>query len=144
MNKKNILISFIGLCLSIAAFAEPIELQPKLDAAVKMGGGRVVVPAGEWVTGPLTLGSGVELHLEKGARLVFPDDPALYPEARALLMAVGATNVSVTGSGTFEAKVAYWHVEAFKKRIPRPRFFQFKDCGNVRLEGFKVRNYSIA
>ena len=135
---------FFGVALtvlsSVSLLAEMIDLQPKLDAAAKAGGGRVVVPAGEWVTGPLTLASGVELHLEKGARLVFPDDSALYPEARALVMAVGATNVSVTGSGTFEAKVAYWHGEAFKKRIPRPRFFQFKDCGNVRLEGFKVRN----
>ena len=105
--KNNILFFVFGL-FSVAA-AAPIELQPKLDAAAKAGGGRVVVPAGEWTTGPLTLGSGVELHLEYGARLVFSDDPSLYPNARALVMAVGATNVSVTGTGTFEAKVDYWH-----------------------------------
>jgi len=136
--KNNILFFVFGL-FSVAA-AAPIELQPKLDAAAKAGGGRVVVPAGEWTTGPLTLGSGVELHLEYGARLVFSDDPSLYPNARALVMAVGATNVSVTGTGTFEAKVDYWHGEAFRRKIPRPRFFQFKDCGNVRFEGFRVRN----
>ncbi len=136
--KNNILFFVFGL-FSVAA-AAPIELQPKLDAAAKAGGGRVVVPAGEWATGPLTLGSGVELHLEYGARLVFSDDPSLYPNARALVMAVGATNVSVTGTGTFEAKVDYWHGEAFRRKIPRPRFFQFKDCGNVRFEGFRVRN----
>ena len=134
------IIAVAQVALSFAVSAEGLNLQGRLDAAARSGGGRVDVPAGEWTTGPLTLGSGVELHLEDGARLVFSDDPSLYPNARALVMAVGATNVSVTGAGTFEAKVGYWHGEAFKKRMPRPRFFQFRDCREVRLEGFRVRN----
>ena len=125
---------------SVAASAATIELQPKLDAAARSGGGRVTVPAGEWETGPLTLGSGVELHVEEGARLVFPDDPALFAGREALVSAEGATNVSVTGSGVFEAKVGYWHKIAKKKKLPRPRFFRFAGCKNVRLDGFKVRN----
>ena len=101
MSKCRLACFMIAIVTAVTVFASPIELQPKLDAAAKAGGGRVAVPAGEWTTGPLTLESGVELHLEEGARLIFPDDPTLYPEARALVMAVGATNVSVTGSGTF-------------------------------------------
>ena len=138
--------------LAGAAFAfSPANLQAKIDAAAAKGGGKVTVPAGTWETGPLTLASGVELHLEEGAHLVFPDDPALYPvrsyayegrmaeRPQPLVSAAGATNVAVTGKGTFEAKVAYWHSPE-RRRLPRPQFFQFANCANVRLEGFRVRN----
>ena len=44
-------------------------------ACAAAGGGRVVVPAGTWFTGPIHLKSNVDLHLEEGARLEFTDDP---------------------------------------------------------------------
>ena len=136
---------------AIAGAAALGDLQSRLDAAAASGGGVVKVPEGVWQTGPLTLASGVALHLEKGARLVFPDDPSLYPmktvayEGRVrerhqpLVSAVGATNVSITGEGTFEAKVGYWHGPGYRK-LARPQFFHFGNCRNVRLEGFRVRN----
>ena len=131
----------VGLLLVGANLsAANLDLQSRIDAVAKSGGGRVSVPSGTWTVGALTLSSGVELHLEEGARLVFSDDPALYEGKSALVSAIGATNVSITGGGTFEAKVDYWHKVAHKKHILRPRFFRFADCGNVRLEGFKVRN----
>ncbi|MDE5839618.1 MAG: hypothetical protein K2H49_01730, partial [Muribaculaceae bacterium] len=42
------------------------------------GGGRVIVPAGTWLTGPVKLLSNVNLHLEEGAILLFTDDPHQY------------------------------------------------------------------
>ncbi len=42
-----------------------------IAAAHDTGGGRVVVPAGEWRTGPIQLKSNVELHLERGATIQF-------------------------------------------------------------------------
>ena len=139
---NRMLVSGVSALLTSAMLfaAQPIDLQAKIDAAARSGGGRVCVPSGEWTTGPLNLANGIELHLENGARLVFPDDPALFAGREALVSAEGATNVSVTGSGVFEAKVDYWHKIAKKKKLPRPRFFRFADCKNVSLEGFKVRN----
>ena len=100
-------LSFLAFLpiLSLSAFAGEAlsDIQSRIDAAAKSGGGRVTVSAGEWKTGPLRLASGIELHLESGARLVFPDDPDLYPmqevafegEVRRrhqpLVSAVGAT-----------------------------------------------------
>ena len=55
------------------------------------------------------------------------------------MSAVGATNVSVTGCGTFEAKVGYWHAPGFRKR-GRPQFFHFGNCRHVVLDGFRIRN----
>ena len=49
-----------------------------IKACNKAGGGHVVVPAGEWITGPIHLMDNVDLHLEEGARLVFTDNPADY------------------------------------------------------------------
>ena len=62
--------------LSLSAFSGEglSDIQSRIDAAAKSGGGRVTVPAGEWQIGPLRLASGIELHLEEGARLVFPPE----------------------------------------------------------------------
>src|SRR5688500_9465482 len=43
------------------------------------GGGRVVVPAGKWLTGPLYLKSNVNLHLQDNAVILFSQDPNDYP-----------------------------------------------------------------
>src|SRR3982750_2565234 len=40
-----------------------------IDACASAGGGRVIVPAGRFLTGPFKLASNVELHLEKSATL---------------------------------------------------------------------------
>ena len=42
------------------------------------GGGKVIVPAGEYYTGPIELQSNVNLHLEEGAHLLFSTDTDLY------------------------------------------------------------------
>lgn len=98
---------------------------PTISAAVAacsaQGGGKVVVPAGIWETGPVRLASNVELHLEKDAVLRFSDDPKDYlPAVRVawegleccnlspLVYAYGATNVSITGEGRLEPKMTFW------------------------------------
>ena len=55
-----------------AAFAKAMA------ACRKAGGGRVVVPAGSWLTGPVHFQSNCLLYLSEGAELVFEDDPKLY------------------------------------------------------------------
>lgn len=49
-----------------------------MQACSKAGGGRVVVPEGEWLTGPVHFSDGCLLYLSEGSRLVFEDDPQLY------------------------------------------------------------------
>ena len=102
--------------------AKPIDLQPQIEAVAAAGGGRVTVPPGEWLSKrAVHLRSNVELHLEEGATLVFPDDPEAYlPAVRSsysciefyglspLVYAYGATNVSVTGGGTLTTRMGLW------------------------------------
>lgn len=88
------------------------------------GGGRVVVPAGEWITGPVRLASHVNLHLSEGATLRFDADPARYLPVvvtwfegmeflnySPLIVAVDAENIAVTGKGTLDGGAsaeAWW------------------------------------
>src|SRR5436190_270250 len=49
-----------------------------IDACRAAGGGRVVVPAGRFLTGAIRLRSGVNLHVQEGATIAFSTDPAKY------------------------------------------------------------------
>jgi len=88
-----------------------------IQACVGQGGGRIVVPAGEFLTGAIELKSNVELHLEKGATLKFSTDPKAYLPAvftrfegiecynySSLIHAFGEQNVAVTGEGTLDGQ----------------------------------------
>jgi polygalacturonase len=54
-------------------------IQRAIDVAANRGGGTVVVPAGRFLTGALTLRSNVTLRLEEGSVLLGSQDPADYP-----------------------------------------------------------------
>lgn len=97
------------------AFAKAIA------ACGEAGGGRVVVPPGEWLTGGIRLRSNVELHLSEGARVVFTDKAQDYVPAvptswegvevmnyQPLVYAYGCTNVAITGKGTLAPEMHLW------------------------------------
>jgi polygalacturonase len=82
--------------------------------ACALTGGRVVVPDGVFVTGPIRLRSNVELHLSAGATLRFQTDPTAYPIVRTrwqgiecfshspLIYAYDEVNIAITGTGTLD------------------------------------------
>ena len=98
--------------------AQPgVDCTAAIDQAVRaceLTGGRVVVPVGRFLTGPIRLRSNVELHLVAGATLRFLTDPASYPIVRTrwqgiecmshspLIYAYDAVNVAITGTGTLD------------------------------------------
>ena len=81
------------------------------------GGGTVVVPKGTFYTGPITLKSNVNFHVEEGAVLRFSADQSLYfpgvitrwegidcYNAHPLIYAYGETNIAITGKGTIDGQ----------------------------------------
>ena len=61
--------------IPLLLFAAVAVFNAEISRVAKTGGGKVTVPAGVWeMHGPLVLKGGVELHLERGAELFFPDD----------------------------------------------------------------------
>ena len=129
-------------------------IQRALDAAAAQGGGRVTVPAGEYLTGSLVMRSHVELHLEAGAVLRFTDDFDAYPiidtrwegyeqpSYRPLIYARDERDVSITGLGTLEGQGKKWW-EAFRAgtlSAARPCLIGLERCERVCLADFKAVN----
>lgn len=93
-----------------------------IEKASGNGGGRVVIPAGNWLTGPITLKSHVDLHISNEATLRFDTNPNLYlPTVRTrwegidcynlhpLIYANGASDISITGEGTIDGQASTEH-----------------------------------
>jgi polygalacturonase len=94
-----------------------------IDACAKAGGGRVVVPRGEFLTGPIHLKSNVNLHLDEGSVLKFDTDPKKYlplvltrfegtecMNYSPLIYALEQNNIAVTGTGMLDGQAdnAHW------------------------------------
>ena len=103
-------------------------IQKAVDAAAAAGGGRVVVPAGRFLSGSVMLRSNVDLHLQSGAVLLSslrPEDIKPFRSADAdddmdgwnggfFLGACGEHNVTISGPGTIDGqgdKVFFDHNE---------------------------------
>jgi polygalacturonase len=92
-----------------------------IDSAHKAGGGRVVVPAGDYETGPIHLKSRVELHVAAGATLRFTRDTSKYPlvltrwegvelmNYSPLVYAFECEDIAVTGEGTLDGQADEEH-----------------------------------
>lgn len=98
-----------GMTLCTDAFKKGIA------ELTKRGGGRLTVPEGVWLTGPIELKSGVELHLDKNAVVCFAPDKRLYFEAgtqpkrvNPCISATKAQNIAITGSGIFDGGGQLW------------------------------------
>jgi len=88
-----------------------------IAACHEAGGGRVVVPAGEFLTGPIHLKSNVNLHVSTGATLLFSRAPKRYLPVvytrwegvecmnySPFIYADGQENIAVTGEGTLDGQ----------------------------------------
>ncbi|WP_019813202.1 glycoside hydrolase family 28 protein [Saccharomonospora saliphila] len=94
-------------------------IRAAISACHRSGGGRVVVPAGSFLTGAIHLRDNVNLHVSEGATLLFSTDPADYLPVvltrfegiefmnySPLIYANGCTNIAVTGTGTLDGQAS--------------------------------------
>ena len=82
-------------------------IQSLIDRVSAGGGGRVVVPAGTFVTGTIALKSNVELHLDRGAVLLGSlDGGDYYGNDRwiGMIIAKEQDNIAITGEGTLDGR----------------------------------------
>ena len=121
-------------------------IQKALDACATAGGGEVVVPAGEYLTGSLDVKSNTTLRVEKDATLLGSPDLADYPIVkarwegrmvdahRALVSATKASHIAIVGPGKIAGDLTLGN-----RQMPRrPCVIEPIDCTDVRLEGFTV------
>lgn len=108
-----------------------------IDKANALGGGVVIIPEGEWLTGKIHFKSNVNLHLNKGAVLLFSENPSDYLPAvhstwegmecynySPLIYAYECKNIAITGEGEVKAQMGIWkqwfarpkaHMESIKR-----------------------------
>ncbi|MFV0468015.1 MAG: glycoside hydrolase family 28 protein [Dysgonomonas sp.] len=84
------------------------------------GGGTLLVPTGVWYTGPIVFRSNINLHLEKGALILFSSDFKLYPLVETIFEGLdtrrcqspisGRTlqNIAITGLGSINGSGEAW------------------------------------
>jgi polygalacturonase len=99
-----------------------------IAACEKAGGGHVIVPAGEFVTGAIELKTRVDLHLDARATIRFTRDQAKYPvvftrwEGMELMnfspfiYAFEQRDIAITGSGTIDGNCDCEHWWPWKGR----------------------------
>ena len=131
-----------GVTLNTQAFADAI------DALVQKGGGRLVVPAGIWRTGPIGLQSHIELNVGKNAIIVFDPDQDLYPiietnfeglDVRRCLSPIhaeGATDIAITGGGVIDGSGEFWR-EVKRRKVSDDQWKAILKRGGVVSEDGK-------
>lgn len=99
----------------------PKTIQEAIDRCP--AGGKVIVPAGEWKNGPLTLKSNLTLQLEEGCTISFSDRmedylPPVFTRwegvecynYRPFIYARDCENITITGKGAFFGNgESWWH-----------------------------------
>jgi polygalacturonase len=118
-----------------------------IAACASEGGGRVVVPAGRFATGPIHLRSNVELHVSRDATVLFARDARRYLPAvltrfegtelmnySPFIYAYDQENIAITGSGTLDGQAGDahwwpWRVEAIKPGASRDQLFDMGKRG---------------
>lgn len=111
--------------LQYGAVADGYTLNTKainnaIEACAQNGGGVVLIPAGSWVTGPIIMKSDINLHVDKGALVIFTQDMTQYPlvvssfegvdaaRCQSPITAENLQNIAITGEGIMNGNGFYW------------------------------------
>ena len=149
-----------GVTDDTAAIQRAVNLLPE--------GGRLVVPEGAYLTGPILLKSHMTLELRAGATLLGRTDKAAYPVIPAtaedldggkalhfgafeglardmyasLITAEYARDITIVGPGALDgnAQNADWWQTFQDDPVARPRVLFLNRCEDVTLHGVTVRN----
>jgi len=124
MKKLRTLLSLLAILAGLNSFAQVFNIkdygavgdgktmntaaiQKAIDAATSKGGGKVVIPAGSFLTGTVHLKNGVELHVEATGILLGSTNLSDYERTDrwyALVIADKQNNLSITGQGTIDGQ----------------------------------------
>lgn len=131
------------------------NIQSVIDTAYSNGGGVIVIPEGEYMTGTLFFKQGVHLYLSEGAVLKGSDYITDYPILKtriegetceylsALINADSVDGFTILGKGTIDGNgerswAAFWHrrkwnPECTNKDEQRPRLVYISNSKNVTI-----------
>ncbi|MBW4890252.1 hypothetical protein KXQ82_11015 [Mucilaginibacter sp. HMF5004] len=120
-------------------------IQKALDAA-KATGGTVLIPAGDYLCGPLNLYSKTNLQIAKGATLRLRNDMDGFPAANGrylnFINVAKATDIKISGGGTIDGQGEVWWkaTEAKSLTLRRPQMLYMEGAQRVEISGVTFLN----
>jgi polygalacturonase len=122
--------------------------QKALNACATAGGGTVVIPAGYYLIGSITIGGNTTVQLNSRANLIGSPNVADYPIEQirfegefvpghcALICARNVAHIAIVGHGLIYGPP----LSVSRLRKPRgPVLMEFSECTNVTLDGFTTQ-----
>ncbi len=134
---------------------DTLAIQQTIERCSAFGGGEVVVPAGDYLTGALSLRSGVVLRVEPDATLNGSPDMTDYPLAQVrweghwvkgyigFINATDAENIGVVGSGRIIGSPAVRGRVERPSGLRLPALIEFNNCRNVRVEDVYTQQFGM-
>src|SRR5581483_2481525 len=125
-------------------------IQQAIDRCSVLGGGEVLVPAGNYLTGALELRSHTTLRLARDATIMGTPDFADYPVSQVrwegkwipgrvgLIYAFDATDIGVVGPGKIAGNVALGGRPNAQNPLRHPSLIEPIGCTGIRLEDFST------
>ena len=127
-----------GQTLNTEAFENGIK---KLQ---KLGGGRLTVPQGVWLTGPIQLKDNIELHLDKNAIILLSPDKSLFINEKSTtkvfagIRASKRKNIAITGEGIIDGNGDHWR-PVKRNKVSDVEWNKYKKViGGVEKDGGKL------
>jgi polygalacturonase len=123
-------------------------IQAAITAATSSAakGGTVEIPAGTFLSGPITLSASINLQLDSGA-LLEPLAYGTYPGGTQaasytnFITAKKVSNVEISGSGTIDGQgSAWWTAYDADKTMGRPQLINIDDCKDTEVTGITIQN----
>jgi len=128
-------------------------IQSAIDKAEENGGGLVFFPAGNFLTGTITLKSNVVLYLSPGSVIIGSKNIEDYPEKqvsyrsytdnysqRSLFFAEKAKRIGIVGYGKVYGNGEYFKEDEAKIYKMRPYLVRFVECEDIKIEGITFEN----
>ncbi|MGA2138334.1 MAG: glycosyl hydrolase family 28 protein [Verrucomicrobiia bacterium] len=124
-------------------------IQDAIDAASGAAGGIVEIPAGTYLSGPLTLASKINLQIDAGATLkalpvnTFTNYPAQSQPYPNLIYASDMTDLEISGSGTIDGQGQAWWSAPTSGNLYKNRSYLIYfngGCQRVWIHGVTVQN----
>jgi polygalacturonase len=128
-------------------------IQTALNQCDQAGGGVVRIPAGTWLSKPISLANNTTLQLDARAVLQAVDDPQSYAEPQntnSLVSFISGKNllhISIQGPGRIDGSGLRWWMGAemasrkgSSNVAPRPRLLTLNNCRHVDIRDLTLQN----
>jgi polygalacturonase len=125
-------------------------IQQAIDRCSVLGGGEVIIPAGNYLTGAIALRSNTLLRLDKEATIFGTPDMADYPVTQvrwegkwiqghtALLYALDSDHIGIIGPGKIVGNPALGGRPRPESPLRHPALIETINCNHLRFEDFST------